>query len=167
MYLWNDSNFGWGTAINFQADVMNAVNNGLQVVAFDRSANRFSDAPLPSLAQGNFAPSRDVEFTTDGLNAFGNGFGGAVTQTSLDGFADTIHGWTHTNLLPPGATSLAHVAGNTNQVVGFNYTFGAGQVSYFSMPVSAASTFRNPNWETFAINTLSGVARLFRLRHID
>ena len=52
LYLWNDSNFGWGTAINFQADVMNAVNNGLQVVAFDRSANRFSDAPSPKSCAG-------------------------------------------------------------------------------------------------------------------
>jgi hypothetical protein len=54
-----------------------------------------------------------------------------------------------------------HVAGNPNQVVGFNYTFGAGQVSYFSMPMAITSISFFSAWETFAINTLSGALVCF------
>ena len=161
LYLWNRDNNSWGTTSSFRADVTNAVNNGLQVVAFDNSVNRNGDAPLPNLFQGNYSHLTDVTITTDGLNAFGTGLGGTVTQTSLDNRGSTIHGFWHNFHLPAGATPLAHVAGNPNQVVGFNYNLGAGQVSYFSMPMSYSSTGAQPAWETFAINTLSGALVCF------
>ena len=163
LYLWNaDTNF-WGTASSYKADVTNAVNNGLQVVAFDSAANSRNDAPLPNILTGTAAPGNlnDVTITADGINAFGTGLGGTVTQTSLDNRNSTIHGFTDISDLPAGATSLMHVAGNPNQVVGFNYTFGAGQVSYFSMPMAITSISFFSAWETFAINTLSGALVCF------
>jgi hypothetical protein len=156
LYLWNNDNSSWGTAGAFRADVSNAVSNGLQVVAFDNSVGTNNDIPLPNIWQGNVLPANNVTITTDGLNAFGTGFGGTVTQSSLDNAGSTINGFWNAIQLPPGATSLMHVAGNPSQVVGFNYPVGAGQVSYFAMPMSTLSSGTRPAWETFAINTLSG-----------
>ena len=55
LYLWNADTIThiWGAAGAYQADVTNALNNGLQVVAFDSAANsRSADAPLPNLLAG-------------------------------------------------------------------------------------------------------------------
>ena len=161
LYLWNASTTSWGTTAGFQNNVSNAVNNGRKAIAFDQSVNNGNDAPLPNLAQGTRSNRNDITFTTDGLSAFGTGVGGTVTQTSLDNRNATLHGHLDINNLPAGAKSLAHIAGIPTQVVGFNYTLGAGQVSSFAMPMPASSTASFPAWETFAINTLSGALICF------
>jgi hypothetical protein len=95
---------------------------------------RLSSTPTTSpllaiILQGSLTANLNgVTITADGLAAFGTGLGGTV---------------------------LAHVAGNPLQMVGFNYPFGAGQVSYFSMPLAVSSTSTFPEWETLKFSSCS------------
>lgn len=161
LYLWNNSNLAWGPeSQGATSDIAYAVDRGMALIVFDRSANRHGDSPVPVLAAGTYSNSDDIGFTADGLAAFGTGPGGTVTDSSLDNRVSTIHGYHAPGDLPAGATVLATVQGDPSKIVGFSYPYGKGVVIYFSMPMSASSTIWNPNWETFATNVLAAYAGL-------
>ena len=163
LYLWNNSDAGWASeSRSATSDIAYAVDRGMALIVFDRSANRLGDSPVPGLATGTFSQSEDIGFTADGLTAVGTGLGGTVTDSSLDNRMSTIHRYHAPGDLPAGATVLATVQGDPSKIVGFSYPYGDGVVIYFSMPMSASSTTTvwNTAWETFATNVLEAYAGL-------
>lgn len=158
LYVWNASNSGWGSEIqNASGDISTAVQNGMNLVVFDRAiGNADPDTILPG-ATGIVdvrSTTRDVDFTTSGASSIGSGPGGSISNTSLDGKSFTVHGYVQTSSLPSGSTVLMTEAGDPSKAVGFEYDFGAGSVMYFGMPLDAFSYGNDANWEGFASNTL-------------
>ena len=163
LYAWRGN---WSTTPS--NDLANAINNGLNVVIFDRNANNAfnfpwsGNVPLPGFTNSGIAStSNDVEITAAGLGYFGTGVGGTVTQTTLD-MNNASFGYIDVNDMPPGATILSHVVGNPNQVTGLTYTHGAGQISYFTLNSPAGSSPSGGNiFDGFATNLLTGALVCF------
>ena len=119
-------------------DIRAAVANGLTVIIHDRA---------PQLAAGIFPEGSGLEFVRElsevsgaqmQLGSSGNLIAstpfGTVTDTSVDGYDFSNHGYVQLSSLPPGALVLM-TTNDPTHVTAFVYPLGAGKIIYTSSPV--------------------------------
>ncbi len=93
-------------------------------ITFTRTISDFDDPP---------GDTANIDILEDGTLVT-NGPGGVVTQTNLDGFDRSNHGYAVSSTLPDGARRILS-NGDASQIVTFSYPYGAGYVVYSTIPL--------------------------------
>ncbi len=142
-----------------------AVANGLVVIIHDRfvtGANTLLSALNGLTFVRDFGGGdRQMQLSADGA-AIANTPYGTVTDTSLDNFRSSNHGYVTRASLPEGAIVFM-TRDNTDHVTVFGVRSGAGMVIYTSVPIdfysdSNANSSNFPAMEAFARNLLAYAA---------
>ncbi len=121
------------TAIN--ADVKNAVSNGMLLVIDDWAPGAGTSAALPGTPAVTWQYSPGSQIDVVAGMPYASGPGGVLTNTSLDGGNSSNHGFT-TTAIPAGITRLLTTA-DPAQTVAIAYLHGNGRVVYSAMPLDA------------------------------
>ena len=158
IYVWNGNNGGYSAEfIDAMPQIAAAVAGGMDMVMFDRAigeANPSEVLPGTQLSVVRYL-SADADLTDAGEASLGTGPAAGVDDTSIDGGNYTTHGYVDAASLPEGAEVLMTAGGGTpDQAVGFIYSFGAGTVQFYGIPMDYYNEY-NQNWENLAINSLN------------
>jgi hypothetical protein len=126
---------GSSLAAVINADVKNAVSNGMLLVIDDWNPGPGTSTALPGTpaVTWQFTPGSQIDVVA-GM-PYANGPGGVLTNTSLDGGIQSNHGFT-TTAIPAGLTPLLTTA-NPAETVAIAYIYGNGRVVYSAMPLDA------------------------------
>jgi len=132
----NCSNGGYSaTYTNNLAAIANAVNGGMRLIVHDRYVSGAAGI-LPGGAGLNavrdFADARNIDIPAG--SPILSGPGGSLDNTSLDNGSSSSHGFVTTGSLPGGAMTIA-TQGDTTHAVTIAYNYGAGSVTYSTIPL--------------------------------
>ena len=156
LYLVND-NGGWNMSASETAALDAAVNGGMGLVVFDRSAEG-SDGTIPGLDGATIVSQYDVDVnvaaTAPATFVTANG---TINDDTLDGGDWSHHGYADSDTLPNGATVLLTTA-NASEAVAFSYNFGEGTVFYATVPIDYYSGISDLAITTTEVATLVGNA---------
>ncbi|MEB8388035.1 Hint domain-containing protein [Rhodobacteraceae bacterium KMM 6894] len=138
LYVVNSNNGGFGTEyMNNLADISAAVNNGMNLIIFDRAVTN-AQTILPGgssiTAVRDFSSGSDINVAAGAPSAFTNGPNGTITDSTFDGGNYSNHGYVTQSSLPPGATPLLTTSDPTH-IVAFTYPVGSGNVFYSTIPL--------------------------------
>ncbi|MCZ4353759.1 Hint domain-containing protein [Roseovarius aestuarii] len=157
LYVVNPDNNGFGAEyMNNLADITAAVNNGMNLIIFDRAVSN-AETILPGgsgiTAVRDFASGSDVNVAAGAPSSFTNGANGTITDSTFDGGNQSNHGYVELSSLPAGATPLLTTSDPTH-IVAFTYPVGSGNVFYSTMPIDYYTGATNSNITQAEIFTL-------------
>jgi len=141
----NCSNGGYSaTYTNNLAAIANAVNGGMRLIVHDRYVSGAASI-LPGGAGLNavrdFTDSANIDIPAG--SPILSGPGGSLTNTSLDNGTSSSHGFVTTASLPAGGLVIA-TTGDTTHGVTVAYGYGAGSVTYSTIPLDYYFAGSNP-----------------------
>ncbi len=163
--LWaiNPSNSSHGNEyINAIDNIKSRVEDGMILVIHDRQVGNaenilFGEEPAEIIR--GFTNSRKID-VVDETTVVGEGPGGFLTDTSIDGGNSSNHGYTKKDTLPDDSLALLNTS-DEDQIVDFAYKYGEGAVIYSSIPLDFYLGGYMPNFkDIYAPNILQFAASL-------
>jgi len=163
--LWaiNPSNSSHGSEFTNSVDrIKERVDEGMILVIHDRQVGNaenilFGEEPADIVRK--FTNSRAID-VVDENTVVGEGPGGLLTDTSIDGGNSSNHGYTKRETLPEDSLALLTTS-DEDEVVDFAYRYGQGAVIYSSIPLDYYLGGAMPNFkDIYAPNILQFAASL-------
>ena len=163
--LWaiNPSNDSYGNEYTNAVDrIKERVDEGMILVIHDRQVGNaenilFGEEPADIVRK--FTNSRAID-VVDENTVVGEGPGGLLTDTSIDGGNSSNHGYTKKDTLPDDSLALLTTS-DENEIVDFAYRYGEGAVIYSSIPLDFYLGGTMPNFkDIYAPNILQFAASL-------
>ena len=163
--LWaiNPSNSSHGNEFKNAIDrIKERVDEGMILVIHDRQVGNaenilFGEEPADIVRK--FTNSRAID-VVDENTVVGEGPGGLLTDSSIDGGNSSNHGYTKRETLPEDSLALLTTS-DEDEVVDFAYKYGEGAVIYSSIPLDYYLGGAMPNFkDIYAPNILQFAASL-------
>ena len=163
--LWaiNPSNSSHGNEFKNAIDrIKERVDEGMILVIHDRQVGNaenilFGEEPADIVRK--FTNSRAID-VVDENTVVGEGPGGFLTDSSIDGGNSSNHGYTKRETLPEDSLALLTTS-DEDEVVDFAYKYGEGAVIYSSIPLDFYLGGYKPNFkDIYAPNILQFAASL-------
>ena len=163
--LWalNPSNSSHGSEFTNAIDrIKERVDEGMILVIHDRQVGNaenilFGEEPAEIIRGSSYSRKIDV---VDENTVVGEGPGGLLTDTSIDGGNSSNHGYTKKDTLPDDSLALLNNS-DEDQIVDFAYKYGSGAVIYSSIPLDYYLGGAMPNFkDIYAPNVLQFAASL-------
>ena len=163
--LWaiNPSNSSHGNEYkNAIDDIKNRVDEGMVLIIHDRQVGNaenilFGEEPADIVRK--FTNSRAID-VVDENTVVGEGPGGFLTDTSIDGGNSSNHGYTKKDTLPDDSLALLTTS-DEDEIVDFAYKYGEGAVIYSSIPLDYYLGGAKPNFkDIYAPNVIQFGASL-------
>ena len=163
--LWaiNPSNSSHGNEFKNAIDrIKERVDEGMILVIHDRQVGNaenilFGEEPADIVRK--FTNSRAID-VVDENTVVGEGPGGFLTDSSIDGGNSSNHGYTKRETLPEDSLALLTTS-DEDEVVDFAYKYGQGAVIYSSIPLDFYLNGYKPNFkDIYAPNILQFAASL-------
>ena len=163
--LWaiNPSNSSHGSEFTNAVDrIKERVDEGMILVIHDRQVGNaenilFGEEPADIVRK--FTNSRAID-VVDENTVVGEGPGGLLTDSSIDGGNSSNHGYTKRETLPEDSLALLTTS-DEDEVVDFAYKYGEGAVIYSSIPLDFYLGGYKPNFkDIYAPNILQFAASL-------
>ena len=163
--LWaiNPSNSSHGNEFKNAIDrIKERVDEGMILVIHDRQVGNaenilFGEEPADIVRK--FTNSRAID-VVDENTVVGEGPGGLLTDSSIDGGNSSNHGYTKRETLPEDSLALLTTS-DEDEVVDFAYKYGEGAVIYSSIPLDFYLGGYKPNFkDIYAPNILQFAASL-------
>ena len=161
--LWaiNPSNGSHGSEYTNAIDrIKERVDEGMILVIHDRQVGNaenilFGEEPADIVRKFTNSQAIDV---VDENTVVGEGPGGLLTDTSIDGGNSSNHGYTKKDTLPDNSLALLSTS-DGDEIVDFAYKYGAGAVIYSSIPLDYYLGGAMPNFkDIYAPNILQFAA---------
>ena len=163
--LWaiNPSNSSHGNEYKNAIDrIKERVDEGMILVIHDRqvgNAENILFGEEPAEIERKFTNSRKIDII-DETTVLGEGPGGFLTDTSIDGGNSSNHGYTKKDTLPDDSIALLDTS-DRDEIVDFAYKYGEGAVIYSSIPLDFYLNGYKPNFkDIYAPNILQFAASL-------
>lgn len=167
LYLVNPENSYIGLSSQEVSDLTTAVENGLDLVFFDRNVSQAAQV-LPGATDVSFtrfgdANDSQIDVYPGAPTSFTSAFG-LIDDSVLDGGDSSNHGFASLGTLPNGAVPLL-TDGNNDHITAFSYQHGQGTVFYSTIPAdyysaSAYSSITPDEITTLVGNAISHTANL-------
>ncbi len=156
LWVLNPNNYGYSSDYTSNLSVVdNFIKNGGGLLFHDRHVTTAATA-IPGASGVSFhrAPGANIDIAA-GAEALAAQMG--ITNTSLDGGNWSYHGYADLASLPATAVPVL-TTGIANQIVDFNYSYGAGSVYYSSIPIDHYIGFGgNLNFSQYIGNLVDAV----------
>ena len=154
LVLENCNGSSLGSQIN--ADVSNAVANGMTLVVYDWSPNGSTASALPGAPAATITQGSGTNIDLAAGSPITTGPGGTLTNASLDNGDWSHHGFA--TALPGGAIALLTTS-DPGQTVGFSYSHGMGRVVWSGIPFDcyfgACTASTAPGMQAYFVNVLA------------
>ena len=163
--LWaiNPSNSSHGNEYKNAIDnIKTRVDEGMVLIIHDRQVGNaenilFGEEPADIVRK--FTNSRAID-VVDENTVVGEGPGGFLTDTSIDGGNSSNHGYTKKDTLPDDSLALLTTS-DEDEIVDFAYKYGEGAVIYSSIPLDYYLGGAKPNFkDIYAPNVIQFGASL-------
>jgi trehalose utilization protein len=163
--LWaiNPSNGSYGSEYTNAVDrIKERVDEGMILVIHDRQVGNaenilFGEEPADIVRKFTNSQAIDV---VDENTVVGEGPGGLLTDSSIDGGNSSNHGYTKKDTLPNDSLALLSTS-DGDEIVDFAYKYGQGAVIYSSIPLDYYLGGAMPNFkDIYAPNILQFAASL-------
>jgi hypothetical protein len=160
LYVHNPDNATYDTEWTSNlTDIDLAVRDGLVLAFHDRYVTgAASNMPGLGAATCTRDPSADIDIE-DSTTVVTDGPGGVLTDTSLDGFTSSTHGYCDASTLPGGSHVVLRRP-SPGEAVTFSYLLEEGGVIYSPIPLDAWDSGTNAFADTYAPNVVEYAVRL-------